>query len=188
MNNWKFQKEQQKHQDSQLIPLEKVPEIDWTHNDGRHSHCTIWKEQWNAIFKSDHLFASDAVKVHKLYKHIGDEGQKKIKQWKLNLDEITSDQLFERLDEECKPGGSAYRSRSDLWHNTKQGNMTLDDFYNKIETVICVVLALRSTKHFTEMPFCSIWTIKALHNEWFSSCQKKMPIPQTSAPSISSRT
>ena len=37
------------------------------------------------------------------------------------------------MDEECKPGGSAYRLRSDLWHNTKQGNMTLDDFYNKIE-------------------------------------------------------
>ena len=30
----KFQREQQKHQDSQLPPLEKVPEIDWTHNDG----------------------------------------------------------------------------------------------------------------------------------------------------------
>ena len=43
------------------------------------------------------------------------------------------DQLFEHLDEECKPGGSTYRSRSDLWHNTNQGNMTLDDFYNKIE-------------------------------------------------------
>ena len=71
--------------------------------------------------------------MYKLYRHIGDEGQKKIKQWKLNLDEIASDQLFECLDEECKPGGSVYRSRSDLWHNTKQANMTLDDFYSKIE-------------------------------------------------------
>ena len=71
--------------------------------------------------------------MHKLYRHIGDERQKKIKQWKLDLDEITPNQLFENLDEECKPGGSAYRLRSDLWHNTKQGNMTLDDFYNKIE-------------------------------------------------------
>ena len=62
----KFQREQQKCQDSQLPPLEKIPEIDWTHNDGLHSHYTIWKEQWNAIFKSDYLFASDAVKVHKL--------------------------------------------------------------------------------------------------------------------------
>ena len=59
----KFQREQQKHQDSQLPPLEKIPEIDWTHNDGLHSHYTIWKEQWNAIFKSDYLFASDQVKV-----------------------------------------------------------------------------------------------------------------------------
>ena len=99
----------------------------------------------------------DAVKVHKLYRHIGDEGQKKINQWKLNLDEITPDQLFEHLDEECKPGGNAYRSRSDLWHNTKQGNMTLDDFYNKIKDyVICAVSAPRSTKYFTGMPFCSI--------------------------------
>ena len=86
----KFQREQQKHQDSQLPPLEKVPEIDCTHNDGLHSCYTIWKEQWNAIFKSDYLFVSDAVKVHKLYRHIGDEGQKKIKQWKLNLDEINT--------------------------------------------------------------------------------------------------
>ena len=108
-----------KTSDSQLPPLEKIPEIDWTHNDGLHSCYTIWKEQWNTIFKSDYFFALDQVKVHKLYRHIGDEGQKKIKQWKLNLDEITPDQLFEWLDEECKPGGSAYRSRSDLWHNTK---------------------------------------------------------------------
>ena len=79
----KFQREQQKHQDSQLPSLEKVPEIDWTHNDGLHSCYTMWKEQWNAIFKSDYLFASDAVKVHKLYRHIGDKGQKKIKQWKV---------------------------------------------------------------------------------------------------------
>ena len=157
----KFQREQQKCQDSQLPPLEKVPEIDWTHNDGLHSHYTIWKEQWNAIFKSDYLFASDAVKVHKLCRHIGDEGQKKIKQWKLNLDEIMPDQLFECLDEECKPGGSAYRSRSDLWHNTKQGNMTLDDFYNKIERICykqraeqftCQLTYLnRSTLYFAEL-------------------------------------
>ena len=73
----KFQREQQKHQDSQLPPLEKVPKIDWTHNDGLHSHYTMWKEQWNAIFKSDYLFASDAVKVHKLYRHIGDEAKRK---------------------------------------------------------------------------------------------------------------
>ena len=52
------------------------------------------------------MFASDQVKVHKLYKQIGDEGQKKIKQWKLNLDEITPDQLFEFLDEECKKESS----------------------------------------------------------------------------------
>ena len=142
----KFQREQQKCQDSQLPPLEKVPEIGWTHNDGLQSHYTIWKEQWNAIFKSGYLFASDAIKVHKLYRHIGDEGQKKIKQWKLNLDEITPDQLFEHLDEECKPGGSAYRSRSDLWHNTKQGNMTLDDFYNKIER-LCDLCSFSSEEH-----------------------------------------
>ena len=71
-----FQKEQQKHADSQLPPLEKIPVIDWTHNDGLHSRYTIWKEQWNAIFKSDYLFASDAVKVHKLCRHIGKGGQK----------------------------------------------------------------------------------------------------------------
>ena len=53
----KFQREQQKHQDSQLPPLEKIPEIDWIHNDGLHICYTIWKEQWNAIFKSDYLFA-----------------------------------------------------------------------------------------------------------------------------------
>ena len=142
----KFQREQQKCQDSQLPPLEKIPEIDWTHNDGLHSCYTIWKEQWNAIFKSDYLFASDQVKVHKLYRHIGDEGQKKIKQWKLNLDEITPNQLFEHLDEECKPGGSAYRLRSDLWHNTKQGNMTLDDFYNKIER-LCDLCSFSPEEH-----------------------------------------
>ena len=100
----------------------------------------------NAIFKSDYLFASDAVKVHKLYRHIGDEGQKKIKQWKLNLDEVTPDQLFEHLDEECKPGGSAYRSRSDLWHNTKQGNMTLDGFYNKFER-LCDLCSFNPEEH-----------------------------------------
>ena len=58
---FKFQREKQNCQDSQLPPLEKNPEIDWTHNDGLHSHYTIWKEQWNAIFKSDYLFASDQV-------------------------------------------------------------------------------------------------------------------------------
>ena len=178
-----FQKEQQKHADSQLPPLGKIPVIDWTHNDGLHSWYTIWKEQWNAIFKSDYLFLSDAVKVHKLYRHIGTESQKKIKQWKLNLDEITLDQPFVHLDEECKPGGSAYRSRSDLWRNTKQGNMTLDDFYNKMER-LCDLCSFSPKEHKAfqdEMPSCSIWAIKAQYNEWLSSCQKKTPIPHTSA-------
>ena len=40
----KFQREQQRCQDSQLPPLEKIPEIDWTHNDGLHNHYTIWNE------------------------------------------------------------------------------------------------------------------------------------------------
>ena len=89
---------------------------------------------------------SDAVKVHKLYRHIGDEGQKKIKQWKLYLDEITPDQLFEHLHEECKPGGSAHRSRSDLRHNTKQGNMTLDNFYNEIKR-LCDLYSFSPEEH-----------------------------------------
>ena len=59
----KFQRRTQRCQDSQLPPLEKIPEIDWTHNDGLHNHYTIWNEQQNTIFKSDYLFASDAVKV-----------------------------------------------------------------------------------------------------------------------------
>ena len=141
----KFQREQQKWQDSQLPPLEKIPEIYWAHNEV-HSCYTIWKEQWNAIFKSDYLFESDAVNVYKLYRHTGDEDQKKIKQWKLNLDEITPEQLFEHLDEECKPGVSAYRSRLDLWHNTKQGYMTLDDFYNKIER-LCDLYSFSPEEH-----------------------------------------
>ena len=46
-------RENSKNIRTQLPPLEKIPEIDWTHNDGLHSHYTSWKEQWNTIFKSD---------------------------------------------------------------------------------------------------------------------------------------
>ena len=69
-----------------------------------------------------------------------------MKQWKLNLDEITPNQLFEHLNEECKPGGSAYRSRDDLWHNTKQCNMALDDFYNKIKR-LCDLCSFSPKEH-----------------------------------------
>ena len=72
--------------------------------------------------------------------------KRKSSRGRLNLDEITPDQLFEHLDEECKPGGSAYRSRSDLWHNTKQGNMTPDDFYNKIER-LCDLCSFSPKEH-----------------------------------------
>ena len=58
------------------------------------------------------------------------------------------------MDEECKPGGSAYRSRFDLWHNTKQGNMVLDDFYNNIER-LCDLCSFSPEEH------------KALHRDVF---------------------
>ena len=113
----KFQREQQRCQDSQLPPLEKIPEIDWTHNDGLHNCYTIWNEQWNAIFKSDYLFASDAVKVHKLYRHIGDEGQKKIKQWKLNLEELTPNKgkhsQFNQQKQSPQPNKKSHSQQND---------------------------------------------------------------------------
>ena len=146
MNNWNFKENSKNVRIHSYHHLKRSPKLiglimmDFT------VVILFGKNSRNAIFKSDYLFASDAVKVHKLYRHIGDEGQKKIKQWKLNLDEITPDQLFECLDEECKHGGSAYRSRFDLWHNTKQGNMTLDDFYNKIER-LCDLCSFSPEEH-----------------------------------------
>ena len=65
---------------------------------------------------------------------IGDFGLDQYLSWNLSSEEFTLEVLWEKFEEFCKPQSNEVRARFDLLTHFKQGNRSVDEWYNAVQT------------------------------------------------------
>ena len=56
--------------------------------------------------------------------------------WNLSSEELTLEVLWEKVEELCKPQSNEVRARFDLLTSSRQGNRSVDEWYNAVQTQI----------------------------------------------------
>ena len=64
----------------------------------------------------------------------GDFAMDQCVSWNLSTDELTLDTIWERFEEFCKPQSNEVRARFDLLTSFQQGNKSVDEWYNTVQT------------------------------------------------------
>ena len=77
----------------------------------------------------------------------------------MSTKELTLDPIWEKLEEFCKPQSNEVRERFDLLTSFQQGNRSVDEWYNAVQTKVALA------KYTPE-------TAKILHRDIFGSSLK----------------
>ena len=76
----------------------------------------------------------EARKCKKVVVWSGDFGLDQYISWNLSSEELTLEVLWEKFDEFCKPQSNKMRARFDLLTSIRQGERSMDEWYNAVQT------------------------------------------------------
>ena len=75
-------------------------------------------------------------KCKKVLARSGDFGLDQYISWNLSSEELTLDIIWKKFQEFCKPQANEVRARFDLLTNFRQGDMSVDERYNSVQTQV----------------------------------------------------
>ena len=58
--------------------------------------------------------------------------------WSLSTEELTLDTIWKKFEEFCKPQSNEVRTRFDLLISFQQGNRSVDEWYNAVQTLVAL--------------------------------------------------
>ena len=110
--------------------------MDWTVNDGLYNRFIKWKIRRENILECELAMLSEARKCKKVIAWSGDFGLDQYISWNLSNEELCLDTIWKKYEEFCKPQANELRFRFDLLTSFKQDQMSVDEWYNKVQTQI----------------------------------------------------
>ena len=79
---------------------------------------------------------SDARKCKKVVAWSGDFGTDQVISWDLSPEETTLEVIWQKFEEFCKPQTNEIRARFDLLTSFRQGDQSVDEWYNAVQVQI----------------------------------------------------
>ena len=123
-------------QQQAYMPYIEGPAMDWTVNDGLYSRFLKWKLRCENILECELAMLSEDRKCKKVIAWSGDFGLDQYISWNLTKEELCLDTIWQKYEEFCKPQANELRARFDLLTSFKQDQMSVDEWYNKVQTQI----------------------------------------------------
>ena len=123
-------------QQQAYMPYIEGPAMDWTVNDGLYSRFLKWKISYKNILECELAMLSEARKCRKVIAWSGDFGLDQYISWNLTNEELCLDTIWQKYEEFCKPQANELKARFDLLTSFKQDQMSVDEWYNKVQTQI----------------------------------------------------
>ena len=117
------------------MPYIEGPKINWSVDDGPYNRFIKWKIRCKNILDCELSMLSEARNCKK--KGIawsGDFGLDQYISWNLSNEELCLDTIWQKYEEFCKPQANELRARFDLLTSFKQDQMSVDEWYNKVQT------------------------------------------------------
>ena len=120
------------------MPYIEGPAMDWTVNDGLYNRFLKWKLKCENILECDLAILPEARKCKKVLAWSGDFGLDQYTSWNLSNTELSLETIWEKIEEFCKPQANELRARFDLLTSFRQADMSVDEWYNAVQTQVAL--------------------------------------------------
>ena len=109
------------------------PTLDWTNDTGLFTHLTLWKQKCELTLDYQLEHASNEWKDKSVLQWSGDHGLEMYNSW--CIEDNANDNLQEYWHcwmAYCQPHDNAQQAQFDLWHNSKQNNKSIKEYYSNV--------------------------------------------------------
>ena len=123
-------------QQQAYMPYIEGPKMKWSVDDGLYNRFIKWKIRCENILDCELAMLSEARKCKKVIAWSGDFGLDQYISWNLSNEDLWLDTIWQKYEEFCKPQANELRARFGLLTSFKQDQMSVDEWYNKVQTQI----------------------------------------------------
>ena len=120
------------------MPYIEGLQMDWTVNDGLYNRCLKWQLKCENILDCELVMLPDTRKCKKVLAWSGDFGLDQYVSWNILSEELTLEVICKRFEEFCKPQANKVRARFDLLTSFRQGEYSVDEWYNAVQTQVAL--------------------------------------------------
>ena len=139
------------------------PKMDWTVNDGLYYRFCKWHLKCENILECELTMLPEKRQCKNMIAGSGDLGMDQYISWNLSTDELMLDTIWEKSEEFCKPQSNEVRARFDLLASFWQGNKSVDEWHNALQTQVALVkYPQKWPRSFTGTSFSSSLKMKSL--------------------------
>ena len=121
---------------SMYVPYIEGPQMNWTVDDGLYNRFVKWKLKCENILDCELSMLSEARKCKKVVAWSGDFGIDQYTSWDLTPEHISLEVIWQKYEEFCKPQTNKIRARLDLLTSFHQGECSVDEWYNAVQSQI----------------------------------------------------
>ena len=122
-----------------FIPYIEGPKMDWTVNDSLYHRFLKWKLKCEYILDCELAMLPESKKCKKVISWKGDLGMDQYASWYLPTKDPCLEVIWAKYEDFCKPQNSEVRARFDLLTSFRQGNWSVDEWYNAVQNQVSLV-------------------------------------------------
>ena len=130
------------------MPYIEGPAMDWTVNDGLYNRFLKWKLKCENILECELAILPEARKCRKVLAWSGDFGLDQYTSWNLPNEDLSLEIIWKKFEEFCKPQANELRARFNLLTSFRQADMSVDEWYNAVQTQIALSKYLQKQHKF----------------------------------------
>ena len=120
------------------VPYIEGPRMDWIVNDRLYHRFLKWKIKCENILDCELAMLSEARQCKKMISWSGDSGIDQYASWCLPPEDLCLEVIWTRFEEFCKPQTNV-RAKFDLLTSFRQGDCSVDEWYNVVQAHINLV-------------------------------------------------
>ena len=118
------------------MPYIEGPKIDWTVNDSLYHRFLKWKIKCENILDCELAMLSETRKCKKIVAWLEDFGIDQYVSWCLPPEDLCLEVIWNKCEEFCKPQTNEVSVRFDLLTGFRQGDKSVDEWYNIVQAQI----------------------------------------------------
>ena len=118
------------------MPYIEGPLMDWTVNDNLYHRFLKWCLKCENISECKHAVLLKCQQCKKVIDWSRDGRMDQYVSWNLSSNELILDTIWENYEEYCKPQSNKVWPRFDILMSFRQGNRSVDEWYNAIQVQV----------------------------------------------------
>ena len=118
------------------MPYIEGPHMDWTVNDGLYHRFLKWHLKCENILECKLMALPECQQCKKVIACSRDCRMDQYMSWNLSSDELTLEIIWGKYEDNCKPQSNEVQARFDLLMSFRQGNHSIDEWYNAVQVQV----------------------------------------------------